>query len=227
MRILVTRARQDAALTAARLQALGHEPVLAPVLEIMPLEFVWPQKPRVLVATSAHAFIKPLPADWHGLPLYVVGETTARAAAQVGFTRHVYVRGDVGDLAALLSGSDRSGALYLAAKHRKPILETAFPGLAVLETYEAHACDHLPDDALDQLKSNRIGVVLHYSRRSAEIFVRLIRQHNINLAKLVATHICLSRDVAVPLQIQAFDGTSALRVKIAASPDEASLMDLI
>ncbi len=227
MRILVTRARQDAAFTAARLQALGHEPVLAPVLEIMPLEFVWPQKPRALVATSAHAFIQPPPAEWHDLPLYVVGETTARAAAQVGFTRDVIVCGDVGGLAALLGVSDSSGALYLAGKHRKPILETAIPGLATLETYEARARDHLPEDVLDQFKSNRIDVVLHYSRRSAEIFVRLIHQQNINLAKLVTTHICLSRDVAMPLQTQAFAGTSALSVKIAASPDEASLMDLI
>ncbi len=227
MRILVTRARQDAALTAARLQALGHVPVLAPVLEIMPLEFVWPQKPRALVATSAHAFIKPPPADWHDLPLYVGGETTARAAAKLGFTRDVIVRDDVGGLAALLAVSDSSGALYLAGTHRKPILETAIPGLSVLETYEARACDHLPEDALDQLKSNRIDVVLHYSRRSAEIFVRLIHQQNISLATLVASHICLSRDVAAPLQTTAFNGTSALSVKIAASPDEASLMDLI
>ena len=227
MRILVTRAREDAAFTAARLQALGHEPVLAPVLEIMPLEFVWPQKPRALVATSAHAFIKPPPADWHDLPLYVVGETTARAAAKLGFTRDVIVREDVGGLAALLGTRESSGALYLAARHRKPILETAIPGLSVLETYEARARDHLLEDTLDQLKSSRIDVVLHYSRRSAEIFVRLIHQQNINLAKLVTTHICLSRDVAVPLQTPAFNGKSALRVKIAASPDEASLMDLI
>ncbi len=235
MHILVTRARQDAALTAVRLRALGHEPVCAPVLEILPLEVVWPQKPRALIATSAHAFIQPPPIGWHDLPLYVVGETTARAATQMGFTKVTPVRGDVGNLTRLLAMnesfglavSENSGTLYLAGKHRKPVLETAFPAVATLETYEARACDHLPDEALKRLKSNRIDIILHYSRRSTEILLRLIHQQNIDLTELVTTHICLSRDVSVPFQTQGFDEKSALRVKIAAFPDETSLMDLI
>ena len=227
MRILVTRALQDAALTAAKLQALGHEPVLAPVLEIVPCEFVWPAKPQAMIATSAHAFIVPPPQDWHDLPLYVVGDATARAGAQAGFTQLVSARGDVGNLAELLSVNESISTLYLAGKHRKPDLEIAFPGIAILETYEARACDHLPLDALDQLKSNRINVVLHYSRRSAEIFLKLLHRHSIDVSKLDVTHICLSADVAMPLQMLASGRNSTLRVKIAGFPIEANLMDLI
>ena len=86
MRVLVTRPSDQAARTAKRLAALGHEAWIAPALEIFPTGAPVPDGPfELVVATSAQAF-----AGWtapHALqraPAACVGEKTAQAARGAG-----------------------------------------------------------------------------------------------------------------------------------------------
>jgi hypothetical protein len=93
MRLLVTRPEPDATRQAEALAALGHEPVVAPLLLIepakgTPLDLGGAQ---ALIVTSRNA-IRALAShrelsDSLRIPLFAVGEATAKAAAELGFTK--------------------------------------------------------------------------------------------------------------------------------------------
>jgi uroporphyrinogen-III synthase len=76
--------------------------------------------------------------------------------------------------------------------------------------------------AQQALASGQIDGVLHYSRRSAELFVAAAQSAGLTEKALACGHYCLSPDVAAPLR-QA--GASHLR--IAEKPDEMSLLALL
>ena len=94
MRVLVTRPEPDAAYEAELIAARGHQPVLAPLLEI---EFCKAALPLAgaygLIVTSRNALgalaAHPDRATALKLPLYAVGEATAEAASELGFAEVV------------------------------------------------------------------------------------------------------------------------------------------
>src|SRR5690349_19116846 len=81
VRILVMRAREQGERTAARLVALGHAPLLAPLIEVRPTGQPPPAGPfAAALLTSAHA-VAPLAETKAlcGLPVFAVGARTAAA----------------------------------------------------------------------------------------------------------------------------------------------------
>ena len=62
--------------------------------------------------------------------------------------------------------------------------------------------------------------MLHYSRRSAEIFLGLARKAGLDLARI--NHICISHDAAVPLLDAGIHG-----VLIAKVPDEPAMFAIV
>ena len=234
MQILVTRPIEQAVETAAALAVLGYEAVISPVIEIGATGVPWPKGTiDFLVATSARAFEAlqiepdfPTAEARRLLPLYVVGQKTLEAARRAGFTGPAIVAAEAGDLAPRLIAQLRSytRALYLAGRERKPELEivcaSAGFSLDVLETYAAMAAMRLSDEALTALDEGRIGAVLHYSRRSAAIFLELLQADGFDPA--ILHHIAISEDAAAPLR--EIDVPS---VAIAAQPDEDAMLALL
>jgi uroporphyrinogen-III synthase len=111
-RIWVTRAQPGADATASRLSGtgLGIVPVVAPLIETTPLE-VSPEPLHAhdaLVFTSAAAVrcVADL-SDDRSLPVFAVGEATARAARAAGWTEVQDADGAVTDLARLLRADGR------------------------------------------------------------------------------------------------------------------------
>ncbi len=185
MLVLVTRPAEQALETLVKLAARGHEAVLSPVAAIAPARAHWPAGTiDVLVATSARAFEAfqtapefPTPETKHLLPLFVVGQRTLEAARAAGFTGAARVAIDVKELAPKLIAHLRSTstALYLAGRERKPDLENTCVSagfkLMLLETYGAEAAASLSEEALVALDAGAVDAVLHYSQRSAAIFL--------------------------------------------------------
>src|SRR5687768_7761156 len=105
MRVLVTRPLEEARQFAERLSAFGIEAVLTPLLSIEFLDAALPPLAGVqaFIATSANG-VRALAARTaeRALPLYAVGDATARAAQDAGFTTVSSAAGDSHDLAALL-----------------------------------------------------------------------------------------------------------------------------
>ena len=233
MRLLLTRALPEGAASASRLRKLGHEAVLCPVTEIVALEPAIPHDPvDAIIATSANAFCgaiaKSVLARWPNMPSYFVGSKTVQAARKAGFAegRRGLVASDAATLFSAIRLPAPANFLYLAGYDRKLELELALQAaghkVVVLETYAAQAVTALGADARAALQTGAMDGVLHYSRRSAEIFVRLVEQAGVSQDVLAMQHYCLSTDVAGALR-----DVGTQQVEIAATPDEDGLFALL
>ena len=234
MLVLLTRALEESKRTAAGLAREGHEAVLSPVIEMEPTGSMWPAGViDGVIATSARAFDLfsaapdwPLPEVRRLLPLLLAGERTGNAARERGFEGPALIAADAKTLAADIgSRFPVPGRLvYLAGRDRKPDLEESLTeaGHAVetIEVYTAQPAEYLSDTALSLAGTGEIGAVLHYSRRSTEIFLRLARDAGFDLSRV--NHVCISHDAAAPLLNAGIHG-----VLIAKTPDEQAMFAII
>lgn len=232
MRVLVCRALADGASTARALTALGHEPILAPVLTIVPVPVAVPATPLdALLLTSAHGLAGLGEADAGSLslrPAYAVGGQTAAALRGRGFAD---VRIGTGNGAALvdllrLTLPAPARLLYLAGRVHKPALPEALTrggyGVVTLASYDAREVDAWPDAVVSRLRTGAIDACLHFSRRSAALALAMSRRADASVSFGRLRHLCLSADVASPLLES---GCSTLL--IADRPDEASLLQAL
>ena len=104
MRIAVTRPEEDAGPLTAKLEALGHTVVMAPLLEIRPRDRVTiPDLPWQAVAVTSANGIRAL-GTGHGLTSFrtlTVGPQSLKAATAAGFRAEAH-GGDVNGLAAFI-----------------------------------------------------------------------------------------------------------------------------
>jgi uroporphyrinogen-III synthase len=224
MRVLVTRPRDQAARTARKLAALGHEAVIAPALEIFRTGVAVPDGPfDLILATSAQAFAGGTPPQaLKGVAVACVGERTAQAARDAGF-KVEFVAPRAEALAEMLIARATPGAaLYLAGRERGPVLENRLAGggwrLAVVETYDARPVASWPEEVVAALRGGRIDALLHYSPRSAGAALAVIGDSAPRLL-----HFCLSPDVAEICRLSA----PAAKIIVASQPDEEALLHLL
>ena len=204
-RVLVTRAMPEAEETASQLHALGHEVLIAPLrtVEDVPTPFPEP-RPDAVIATSRNALRHggPVPAGWRGLPLFCVGEKTAEAAREAGFSHVTPAGGDAAALQVMIAKAclPRSRLVYLAGEPRGPELETALRvagfALETLLRYRMRDLDDLPDSARIALAEGRLDAALHFSAESARAFFKRAQSADLMAAACRLRHACLSPAVA-------------------------------
>jgi uroporphyrinogen-III synthase len=162
------------------------------------------------------------------LPVLTVGRRTAEAARAAGFTDIASANGNEHALAHLIGAQIARGniILYLAGEDRAGDLATAVvPHGVRVETvvvYRAVAADRLPDAAAAALRAGEVNGVLHFSRRSAVIYLDCARAAGVLDSALRPFHYCLSQAVAEPLT-----AAGASRVMVAQTPEENTLLDLV
>jgi uroporphyrinogen-III synthase len=228
MRILVTRSQDDSVRTAGRLAERGHDAVIASVTEIVPTGDPMPAEPwDALVVTSAHAREALAQIRDRTKPVFAVGPHTASAVREAGFTHVITAEGDAKSMIGVIRDAARSGTtlLHVTARHHKdePAASLRAAGYRILqwESYEARAVSALPTSAAEALRTGQIGAALHYSRRSATIVLRLTEEAGLTSTLGTFPHLCLSPDVAAPLEGL---GLATLQ---AARPDEEALLALL
>jgi uroporphyrinogen-III synthase len=126
VQILITRPQPGAADTALALREHGHEPIIAPLSEIELLSDVDPKTGpwTAILLTSANGLwgIASFAWDkkWHSIPVFAVGDVSAKAARDMGFVEVASAGGNVNDLANLVAARLQPPArlLYLAGEER-------------------------------------------------------------------------------------------------------------
>jgi uroporphyrinogen-III synthase len=220
MRVLVTRPEPDGEKTAKALRKLGFDPVVIRLSTIVPLDpGVLPPSDAV-IATSAHA-LRCLPGAWRNArlferPIHVVGARTAEAAREAGFLTVIEGPGDAAGLVTHMIGRPaRPSLLYLAGEPRKPIVETALEdagfALKTAILYKNEPMDAMPATLQHLLETGEPLAVLHFSRASAEAFLRLAG----SAIAAPLLHLCLSADIASVLSGE---------IILAEQPNEAALL---
>ena len=239
MSILVTRPHPDNEATAASLRARGHAVLLAPALKFEPVAFRDESKPNygAVIVTSANA-LRAIASQLHDLgllqlPLFAVGEHTAAAAREAGFSEVIVAGGDAVSLRDKVVRSAREKVLrkkdtllYLAGADLSRDLggELGAEGFRVVTqtTYRMAPVKHLPRAVRAGFAAHDIEAVLHYSRRSACAFLDAAREEGVEISALAIPHCCLSETVADVLR-----DAGASQVLVAAAPDETALFDTL
>ena len=237
MRLIVTRSLEDARPLGRRLEALGHEVMLAPLLSIR--RAARPAIPerdyQAILITSANGARalggRPELARLKGARTLVVGPASAAAATRIGISHIEQADGDVAALVrsaiAVLRPGDGpllyvSGAVTAGDLEAK--LEASGFDVDRVVAYEARPADRLPKACVAALAGGKAEGVLLFSPRSARIWAALVAAAGLTDAAARLTHYCLSGNVADAV-------LSGLGTKVATQvsplPDEASLLAMI
>lgn len=222
----VSRTSPDNEGTANALRMAGYNAVVVPVLNLqgLPAKALVDQ-PGAIVFTSMngvrHHF---LTQESLGIPVFAVGDRTAKSAAEAGFTQVFSAAGNVSDLERLIIESLAPGSrlLHLSARrpagdltgnlHRRGYLAMRIAVYKTREIAIAQLLAALP--ALD-----RIGGILIHSPRAARVVRRCLDQSANPFDGVVY---CISEAAAAP-----FMEMERIKVRIAVRPDEASMLALI
>jgi uroporphyrinogen-III synthase len=221
-RIWITRAEPSAESTAVRVEALGFEAVVAPLIETRPLPAVVDLKGVEALAFTSAAGVRAFAAisrKRDGL-VFAVGQATADAASDVGFATVISADGDVADLAHLIAEAEIEGVVLhpAAAKTAGDLAaDLADDGISVrtLAVYETAPAE-LPAGFLDGL--GRIDAVLVHSPSAGARLAQV-------LADRAAPNLAvygISSAALAPLS-----GAAVGRQVAAALPNEDALISLL
>lgn len=225
-RALLLRAQEDAARTEEKLRAAGFAPVVSPVLQIVATGAKIPAGDYdAVLASSAKGVALAQDADaFKASPFHAVGAKTAEAARASGWRPDIVAGAAESILPLLLARYAAAPArfLYLAGRDRQPALEAGLRAaghdVVTVEVYEARAATALAPEAIAAIAAKEIDAALHYSRRSAEIFLALAHATGLSRRLPAIAHVALSEDVASPLRY------AGLQARVALTPDEAGLL---
>ncbi|MDH5748360.1 MAG: uroporphyrinogen-III synthase [Rhodospirillales bacterium] len=229
MRLILTRPSEDSRALAAELESLGVESLIEPLLTVTFNEGSKPDLSgaQALLATSANG----VRAFAHlsrrrDLPVYAVGDATARAAADAGFEIVASATGDVQALAALVRDrlNPAAGALIHIAGSKVAgdlagMLADAGFQVRRAVLYDARPARALSAAAAAAMRDGTVDGVLFYSPRTAAAFVDLVRAASLETAIGALSAFCLSS--AVGREAEALRWA---RVVIAERPDQAALL---
>jgi uroporphyrinogen-III synthase len=233
MKTLVTRPRADSLALAEALAARGIETVIEPLLTILPEPEARARidaalgGAQALLFTSANGVrVFAGACARRDLPVFAVGDATARAVKAAGFAPVESAQGNAAGLAKLAAARlkpETGHLLHPAARHVAGDLagDLGRAGFRVRRAviYESIPAAGLSAETAALLRRRAIGAALFFSPRTAQSFVRLIGEAGLteNLTNTAA--IALSADVAAPLRHLAWR-----RIAVAESPTEASLL---
>lgn len=235
MRLLVTRPEPDALALKARLEEMGHEATVAPMLSVSfqnadPIDLA---EVHALIATSRNG-LKALKAQGahriaSQLPIFVVGQATAREARALGFSEIVVGGGTVASLVPEIVGSadpQSDVLMHLAGDEVAGNIahELELHGFRVMQpvVYRMVPTVAFTPDVEEQIETGEIEGVLLFSPRTAAIYADLIVQHGLVKASRRLNHYCLSRAVA-----QRLAPLAPVRIELAETPDLDAMLSLL
>jgi uroporphyrinogen-III synthase len=232
MRVLLTRPQSEAESLAKVLGKRGIDAVIAPVMEIVPLDLDLSGKVeyQAVLLTSGNAVDALIGSGLRAsLPIFCVGDATARRLAMTAFDDVRSAAGASDDLVALVRRdlSPTGGPiLYLSG-----MMIAADIGAALAETgfkidrrvvYRAQAIEKPDDAVVADLAAGNIEGVLLYSPRSARIFLDHLKHANLELIAKEMIAFCISHAAA--------DVARALtwrKVAVASRPTQIDLLALL
>lgn len=233
---LITRPRADAEALAEAVRALGAEPLLAPMLEIENLPGDAPDVAGVQAilltsANGARALAARLSAGHaaYDLPVFAVGDATARVARECGLMVPEVAGGDVDALAKAVGEALEPATgrlLHVAGRDVAGDLsgrlgEAGFTvERAVL--YEARAAGALSPAVLRALEGRAVAFALFFSPRTTGTFVTLCQAAGLSGSLDASAAICLSEAVAAAAREIPWG-----RVAVATQPTQAALLEAL
>lgn len=237
MRALITRPLHDARRTARLLEERGVEAVIEPLFSIsyIPAASVSLDGVQGYLVTSANgvrALAQALPPDnplTRDLAVYAVGDATAEAARDHGFSQVYSAGGDVASLAELVRAKARPDGGTLVHAAGTEVAgdlngDLSASGFTVRRErlYETRSAVALSQETQRLIATKAIQAALFYSPRTAVAFAALAQRANLADACGEIRAYCLSQAVAKELEALPFAA-----VRVAAEPNQEALLALL
>ncbi|MCF8482047.1 MAG: uroporphyrinogen-III synthase [Rhodospirillum sp.] len=231
MRALITRPAEDAERIATPLRARGVEIMLEPLLVILPAAGPAPvlDGAQALLFTSANGVraFRAAVAN-RTLPVYAVGDATAKVARELGFTQVTSANGDVGALVDLVRSkvAPTAGDLVhvagsvTAGDLAGSLAEAGFT-VRIERLYQTRTAVSLSKEARRALAEGMIDAVFLFSPRTARTFVELLTKAGLTGAMERVTIYALSGAVAEEVK-----DLPSRAMRVASSPTQDALLSL-
>jgi uroporphyrinogen-III synthase len=176
--ILLTRPANESRATAARIEAMGYRPIMAPMLKIQRRTPKLPRDVQAILMTSGNALHALKPGE---TPLLAVGDATAARARDAGFSHVLSAGRDARALADLVAATQQPSGLPLllvsgARQGESLASDLRARGFRVLRRvcYAAVPVQRFPSEAVAAITSGELHAVLFLSAETAAVFVRLL-----------------------------------------------------
>lgn len=231
-KVLITRPREDAEPLAVALAARGIDSLIEPLMSVEftgagPLDL---DGVRALAATSANGVRAFAARDARrDLPVWAVGEATARAARAAGFSRVETAGGDVESLGEAIVGGREANlgcVLHIAGTVSAGDLggRLAAAGIAYRRAvlYRMRPAEAFSAATLRAFAEKALGGVALYSPRTGAIFAELVARHRLDAACRRQSAYCLSAAVA-----RRVGRLGWARTLIAARPEQSAMVATI
>ena len=207
MNILITRPLMDAEDLMKKLFAYGHKIVHLPTLKIssVEIELVNPEKFDAFVFTSANAVRNlKLTNTNKNLHCFCVSSITEKIARQSGFMNTSSAGGTVNALKNLIMISDKvnknSNLAYICGDNTSYDLDLELrrEGLKIKKiiNYSSEAIRDLSNENKKLIENYPPDLIYIYSARSAESFIAIVKNYELNPLVTQSTVMCISKKVA-------------------------------
>lgn len=215
--VLLTRPKAQSERFAMQIDPESAQIVIAPVMEIIPVQGDFPTCDGELVVTSENA-LRTMPATYQqpGRRVWCVGNRTARVATDMGLDA-ISADGDVNDLYNLLMRRENpQPLLHLTGEHQASPRLRHVPGLTQIISYHQAALP--PDPVVTEYMRGEVPLIVPlFSPRSARLFWKAYPAHQAEVHV-----VAISAAVA-----EACTECSATKIVIAARPDGDNMKKMV
>ncbi len=226
--VLITRPAEDGESLAEMLRGHGIEPVVEPMMNIVPTDavpdIIGVQAVLLTSANGARAVAEKITG--RDIPVFAVGDATARAARELGFSNVESAAGNVTALADLVRDrlDPAAGALLHPAAgdvagDLAGTLDTYGFDVRRVVLYEARLAVEMSEATCRLIGKGAIDATLFFSPRTAQTFVILVNQAGLPSACADIDAVCLSAAVADAVQELPWRS-----VRVAPKPEMGSLI---
>ncbi len=237
MHLLVTRPEPDASALADTLRGLGHEVLVAPLMQVVVRDFsidlTGVQAVLFTSANGVRAFAEQIGAPPDGMTAFAVGKASAQVARDAGWVQVEVADGDVDALARLVTArlSPEDGSLiHVSGKAAAGDLagSLAEQGFTVNRVvgYEARLPATLPASVAAGLSAGDLDGVLLFSPRSARVLADLAEKAGLSGKLAAMDAYCLSPAVADALTAR-ISAPNSVNCKVATVPETPHLIALL
>lgn len=230
--IAIARPAADSVELADAVRAAGFEPLVEPVLSIVPLETVLPditpETPIIFSSSNGvQAYAALSAARTH--PVYVVGRNTADEARRAGFGRIETAAGSADDLVEILLKScakDGPEPLYVRGEDISKDLKAIVgaKGLRLRESivYRSVPAESLTLPLLRAIDNKTLFGIMFFSAKGGRVFCDLIEQYDRAPRMRTTKALCISEGVLQSVSVLPFGGSL-----IAETPDRYGMIKIL
>ncbi len=248
-KIALTRPLKDTEIVAKDIAALGHNVVIAPLIDIVPccalpcyshlLEADYLVISSANVAIGLRQYKTQELTSLYSKSVFAIGPMSAEAMRNLGFTQIYVAHSTIDSVVALIrnwhskqKGYSQLRGVYLSGVHVAHNVSLLLRQAGLVcdrhAIYNARAVCTLPSDLHNCLQDRSLEAIVFYSSRTAQIFFTCARQCELHKNLNMLKYLCLSSNISESVLIWGKEcGHELSQIYVAQNASNESMIALI